>query len=140
MEDEIVTAQAHTRFINPPTLPAPPGYSQVVEVGGGRTLYISGQVALDAAGHVVGAGDFRAQIEQVFANLQAALDAAGATFAHVVKLNYYVIDMAHLPILREVRDRYLNRPAPPASTLVEVRRLALEEFLVEVEAIASVPL
>lgn len=111
----------------------------MVEVSGGRTLYISGQVALDAAGHVVGAGDFRAQIEQVFANLQAALDAAGATFAQVVKLTYYMIDVTHLPGPREVRDRYVNTQAPPASTLVEVRRLAREEFLVEVEAIASVP-
>lgn len=130
---------AHTRFIAPSTLAAAPGYTQVVEVSGGRTLYISGQVALDAAGQIVGVGDVRAQLEQVFANLQAALAAAGATFAHVVKLNIYVLDMAALPILREVRGRYVNVQAPPASTLVEVRRLAREEFLVEIEAIASVP-
>ena len=130
---------AHTRFTNPPTLAASPGYTQVVEVSGGRTLYISGQVALDAAGHLAGAGDVRAQLEQVFANLQTALAVAGATFAHVVKLNIYVLDMAALPILRAVRDRYVNTQAPPASTLVEVRRLAREEFLVEIEAIASVP-
>lgn len=134
-----MTPPAHTRFINPPTLAASPAYTQVVEVSGGRTLYISGQVALDAAGHVVGAGDVRAQLEQVFANLQAALAAAGVTFAHVVKLNIYVLDMADLPILREVRERYVSTQAPPASTLVEVRRLAREEFLVEIEAIASVP-
>ena len=134
-----MTPPAHTRFINPPTLAASPAYTQVVEVSGGRTLYISGQVALDAAGHVVGAGDVRAQLEQVFANLQAALAAADVTFAHVVKLNIYVLDMADLPILREVRERYVSTQAPPASTLVEVRRLAREEFLVEIEAIASVP-
>lgn len=134
-----MTPSAQTRFINPPTLPAPPGYTQVVEVSGGRTLYIAGQVALNATGNVVGAGDFRAQAEQVFANLQAALEAAGATFTQVVKLNYYLLDVTQLPLLREVRDRYVNTQAPPASTLVEVRRLAREEFLVEVEAIASVP-
>ena len=134
-----MTPPASTRFINPPTLPTPPGYTQVVEVSGGRTIYIAGQVALDAAGNVVGAGDVRAQIEQVFANLQAALEAAGATFANVVKLNYYLLDVTQLPLLREVRDRYVNTQAPPASTLVEVRRLAREEFLVEVEANASVP-
>ena len=134
-----MTPPAHTRFINPPTLAASPAYTQVVEVSGGRTLYISGQIALDAAGHVVGAGDVRAQLEQVFANLQAALAAADVTFAHVVKLNIYVLDMADLPILREVRERYVSTQAPPASTLVEVRRLAREEFLVEIEAIASVP-
>jgi enamine deaminase RidA (YjgF/YER057c/UK114 family) len=133
-----VTQPAHTRFINPPSLPTPPGYTQVVEVSGGRTIYIAGQVALDATGNVVGASDFRAQIEQVFANLQAALDAAGATFADVLKLTYYLLDVTQLPLLREVRDRYVNTQAPPASTLVEVRRLAREEFLVEVEAIAGV--
>lgn len=134
-----MTPPAHTRFIAPSALAAAPGYTQVVEVSGGRTLYISGQVALDAAGQIVGVGDVRAQLEQVFANLQAALAAAGATLAHVVKLNIYVLDMAALPTLREVRDRYVNVQAPPASTLVEVRRLAREEFLVEIEAIASVP-
>lgn len=134
-----MTPLARTRFINPPTLATPPGYTQVVEASGGRTIYISGQVALDAAGHVVGAGDVRAQAAQVFANLQAALEAAGATFAHVVKLNVYLLDVAALPLLREVRERYINIQAPPASTLVEVRRLAREEFLVEVEAIATVP-
>lgn len=134
-----MTSSTHARFINPPTLPAPPGYTQVVEVNGGRTVYISGQIALASDGRLVGAGDFRAQIEQVFANIQAALEAAGATFAHVVKLNYYLLDAAHLPLVREVRDRYVNTQAPPASTLVEVRRLARDEFMVEVEAIASVP-
>lgn len=134
-----MTPSAHTRYINPPTLPTPPGYTQVVEVSGGRTIYLSGQVALDVAGNLVGAGDFRAQVEQVFANLQAALEAVGAAFAQVVKLNYYLLDATQLPLLREVRDRYINTQAPPASTLLEVRRLAREEFLVEVEAIASVP-
>jgi enamine deaminase RidA (YjgF/YER057c/UK114 family) len=134
-----MTPSVHTRFINPTTLPTPPGYTQVVEVSGGRTLYISGQVALDASGHVVGLDDIRAQAEQVFTNLQAALEAVGADFAHVVKLNYYLLDASHLPVVREVRDRYVNTQAPPASTLVEVRHLAREEFLLEVEAIASVP-
>jgi len=94
--------------------------------------------SLDAAGNIVGAGDVRAQIEQVFATLQAALEAAGATFADVVKLTYYLLDVTQLPLLRDVRDCYVNPQAPPASTLVEVRRLARDEFLVEIEAIASV--
>lgn len=134
-----MTPPEQVRFINPPTLPAPPGYTQVVAVSGGRTLYLSGQVALDAAGQIVGVDDVRAQAEQVFANLQTALEAAGATFAHVVKLTFFLRDTTQLPVVREVRDRYVNTQAPPASTLVEVRRLAREEFLLEVEAIASVP-
>ena len=75
----------------------------------------------------------------MFKNLQAALAAAGADFSHVVKLNYYLIDVTQLPLLREVRDRYVNTQFPPASTLVEVRKLAREELLLEVEAIASLP-
>jgi reactive intermediate/imine deaminase len=110
----------------------------VVISTGGRTVYISGQVALDSTGNIVGKDDFRAQAKQVFENLKNALEAAGATFKDVVKLNYYVIDMKQIQTLRDVRNGYINTEAPPASTLVEVRRLAREEFLIEVEAIAVV--
>ncbi|HXT36416.1 MAG TPA: RidA family protein [Chloroflexota bacterium] len=135
-----MTPPAHLTFTNPPTLATPPGYTQVVVVTGGRTIYIAGQVALDPRGVLVGAGDLQAQTRQVFINLQAALAAAGATFADVVKLNYYLLDAGGLPVLREVRDSFVNTANPPASTLVEVRRLARDEFLIEIEAIASVPL
>jgi|SRR5579871_595592 enamine deaminase RidA (YjgF/YER057c/UK114 family) len=129
----------HIEFIMPETLASTPGYSQVVRVTGGQTIYLAGQVALDAARNVVGRGDFRAQAEQVFANINAALAAVGADFSHVVKLNMYVLDRSNLPVLREVRDRYINLDAPPASTLVEVRNLAQDDFLLEIEAIASIP-
>jgi enamine deaminase RidA (YjgF/YER057c/UK114 family) len=75
----------------------------------------------------------------VFENLRRALAAGGATFRDVVKLNYYVVDAAQVPVLREVRDRYVNTAAPPASTLVEVRRLFRDDLLLEVEAVAVVP-
>lgn len=127
------------RFINPPTLSTPPGYTHVVEIAHGRTAFISGQIALDQSGNVVGSNDFRTQAQQVFENLKAALGTVGADFTQVVKLNMYVVDMAQLPILREVRDHYINTEHPPASTLVEVRRLAREEFLLEIEAIAHLP-
>lgn len=127
----------HVQFLAPATLPPSPGYSQVVKVTGGQTVYLAGQVALDASRNLVGRGDFRAQAEQVFANIQAALAAAGADFRHVVKLNMFVLDRANLPALREVRDRYVNTEAPPASTLLVVNGLAQEEFLLEVEAVAS---
>ncbi len=129
---------ANIRFIQPATLSATPGYTHVVEVTRGRTIFISGQVALNAVGELVSPEDFRAQAQQVFDNLAAALAAVGTDFAHVVKLNMYVVDMAQLPILREVRDRYVNVAQPPASTLVEVRRLAREDFLLEIEAVAHV--
>jgi enamine deaminase RidA (YjgF/YER057c/UK114 family) len=127
------------RFVNPPTLGVPHGYTHVVEVpSSSRLLYVAGQVALDSAGRIVGAGDFRSQAVQVFENLRRALAAGGATFKDVVKLNYYVVDATQIAALREVRDRYVNVAAPPASTLVEVRRLFRDDVLLEVEAVAAV--
>ncbi len=128
-----------TRFINPSTLATPSGYTHVVEITGGRTVFIAGQVALDPSGQIVGRDDFRTQAQQVFENLKAALAAVGTDFTHVVKLNMYIVDMSQLPTLREVRDCYVNTQNPPASTLVEVRRLAREEFLIEIEAVAHLP-
>jgi enamine deaminase RidA (YjgF/YER057c/UK114 family) len=116
----------------------PLGYSHVVEVRGGRTLYIAGQIALDDGGNLVGKGDFGAQVEQVFKNLEARLGEGGATFRDVVKLNYYLTDASELQRLREIRNRYLDVEQPPASTLVVVKQLFREEFLVEVEAVAVV--
>jgi reactive intermediate/imine deaminase len=115
---------------------APAGYSQVVEVRGGRTLYISGQIAVDSSGNVVGSGDFNAQVKQVFANLKARLDEAGASFNDVVKLNFYLVDAANLQIVRDIRDTYVNREHPPASTLVVVKQLVRPDLQVEVDAIA----
>ncbi|HEX4204566.1 MAG TPA: RidA family protein [Ktedonobacteraceae bacterium] len=129
----------HIQFLTPSTLAPTPGYSHAVKVTGGQTIYLSGQIALDASNNLVGRGDFRAQAQQVFENIKTALASAGADFSHVVKLNMYVVDRSHLPILREVRDLYVNREAPPASTLVEIRSLVREEFLLEIEAIASLP-
>lgn len=123
------------RHINPATLPTSSGYTQVVTATGGTTVYISGQVALAPDG----ADDLDAQAVQVFENLRAALAAVGATFEHVVKLTIFVLDASRAPIVRAVRDRYINTQAPPASTAVEVRRLFREDFLIEVEAVAVVP-
>jgi len=130
---------ASPRFVNPPSLPPVRGYSHVVEVPAGqRLLFIAGQVALDSTGVLVGQGDFRAQARQVFENLRRALASRGATFADVVKINFYVLDVSNIPALREVRDQYVNRAAPPASTLVEVRRLFRDDVLLEVEAVAAI--
>jgi len=133
-------AQSRPRYINPPALPAPRGYSHVVEVPvGARLLYLSGQVPLDSTGALVGRDDFRAQAHQVFRNLRAGLAAGGAGFADVVKLTFYLLDVGQLAVLREVRDEYLRGPSPPASTLLEVRRLFRDDVLLEIEAIAVVP-
>ncbi|HWD46355.1 MAG TPA: RidA family protein [Actinomycetota bacterium] len=129
---------ASARFLNPETLHPPFGYSHVVEVTAGRPVYIAGQVALDPTGALVGAGDIGAQTRQVFDNLRAALEAVGAGFEQVVKLTYYLVDATQLPVVREVRDQYLNTRQPPASTAVEVRRLFREDALIEVEAVAVI--
>jgi enamine deaminase RidA (YjgF/YER057c/UK114 family) len=105
-------------------------------VTAGRPVYIAGQVAMDRAGELVGAGDVRAQARQVFENLKAALEAVGAGFEQVVKLNFYLLDATQLPAVREVRDQYVNTERPPASTAVEVRRLFRDEYLIEIEAVA----
>jgi enamine deaminase RidA (YjgF/YER057c/UK114 family) len=129
---------AAVRFRNPETMHRPAGYSHVAEVTAGRPVYISGQVALDPSGALVGPGDVGAQARQVFENLAAALRAVGATFDQVAKLTIYLVDAGQLPTVREVRDRYVDTRRPPASTAVEVRRLAREDLLLEVEAIAVI--
>jgi enamine deaminase RidA (YjgF/YER057c/UK114 family) len=132
-------AQTAPRLRNPETMHAPRGYSHVAEVPpGSRMVFIAGQVALDKSGALVGPGDFRAQATQVFENLRLALADVGVTFKDVVKLNYYLIDVEQAPIVREVRNGYLDTAAPPVSTLVEVRRLFRDDVLLEVEAVAVV--
>jgi enamine deaminase RidA (YjgF/YER057c/UK114 family) len=133
------TVPANIRFINPESLAKPPSYTHVVEVAGlCRTVYISGQLGTGRDGRLVGA-DFRAQAAQVFENLRLALAAVGATFKDVVKVNSYLADIAHLPILREVRAGYLNADALPASTTLGMSTFAREGALLEVEAIAVLP-
>jgi reactive intermediate/imine deaminase len=124
------------RFLSPDTLPPPFGYSHVVDAPASRVVYISGQVPLDAAGELVGEGDFAAQVRQVFENLTAALAAADASWDDVVKLNYFVRDVGEVAALRAIRDEYVNTERPPASTLVEVSSLFRDEVLVEIEAVA----
>ncbi|TCO16599.1 enamine deaminase RidA (YjgF/YER057c/UK114 family) [Kribbella steppae] len=113
------------------------GYSHVV-TGPGQWVAIAGQVALDADGNFVGVGDPAVQAQQVFANLDACLKAAGATFADVVKLNFFVTDIAYLPPIRTARDAYVDTTNPPASTAVQVSALFSPDALLEVEAYAVI--
>lgn len=127
--------------LNPDALMKPIGYSHVVSVQGGRLVFVSGQVALDKAGNVVGKGDIAAQLRQVYANLAAALAAAGAAPKDVVKAVTYVVGYqpSQLAVLREARQAFYGTAEPPASTLVGVQALAREDFLVEIEVFAAVP-
>jgi enamine deaminase RidA (YjgF/YER057c/UK114 family) len=123
--------------LNPDGVAPGNGYSHVVS-GPGRWVAISGQVAFDAEGKLVGEGDAGAQAQQVFANLERCLAAAGATFADVVKLNFFVTDVAYLPAIRVARDAHVDTANPPASTAVQVVALFRPDVLLEVEAYAVV--
>lgn len=112
-------------------------YSHVVVAEGRRLIFISGQVPFDRHGNIVGVGDMRAQLRQVGENVKAALEAAGATLADLVKTTTYTTDIVEFFRHADVRAEYFG-PALPTSTTVEVRRLARKDFLVEVEAIAMV--
>lgn len=132
----------HDRLTSADGLAAGTGYSHAV-VTTGRTAYVSGQVALDADGALVGGDDVGAQTAQCLANLQRVLDGLGATWADVAKLGWYVRDAGQVQAVRDARDAAL-RPAlgdlpNPASTLVQVAALVRPDLLVEVDAVVALP-
>jgi len=107
-------------------------------VRAGDLLFVSGCVALDTNGELVGEGDVVAQARQVFSNIGLCLAAAGASFADVVKVTTFLTDIADRARVNPVRQEFFG-DARPASTLVEVSALVLPEFLIEAEAVALVP-
>jgi enamine deaminase RidA (YjgF/YER057c/UK114 family) len=129
---------SRVKIHNPAAIAAPTGYSHVAEVRGGKLVFIAGQVAMDASGTVVGKDDYRQQAEQVFKNIGSALESSGARFEDLVKLTFYVLEISHMPEIREVRDRCVNTQRPPTSTAVQVGRLFRPEYLLEIDAVASV--
>lgn len=128
------------QFLSPPTLNPTNGFSHVVVAPAGKTIYVSGQVSVNEKAEVVGKGDLRAQTEHTFENLKKALAAAGATFADVVKITYFVVDLKPESVVhvREVRKKYLSADGPPASTLVGVAALVVPDWLIEIEVVAVV--
>lgn len=113
------------------------GFSQGWKVEGSQTLvFVSGQAPVSAEGQLVGEGDFEAQAEQTFQNLEAVLEEAGASFADVVKLTAFLTDIARLRDYMQVKGRFIDGPQP-ASTALEVPALARPEMMIEVEAIAA---
>jgi len=129
------------RFINPPELSQSARYSHVAEVQGGKMMFISGQVAYDKNGTLVGKGDFRAQAVQVYENLNTCLKVVGADFSHIVKTTTFIVNMeSNIRTFRAVRDQYFNTlPSPPASTAVGVASLVDPELLLEIEVVAVIP-
>lgn len=128
-------------FINPSSVSTPKGYSQAVTVDLGKStmLILSGQVAFDKEGRLVGKDDITAQIQQVFTNIKNIVEAAGGSMKDVVKLNYYMTDVSQVQVLRNIRDKFVNTNHPPASTLVQVNKLFRDDILVEIEATAVIP-
>ncbi|MEU0225581.1 RidA family protein [Streptomyces sp. NPDC006284] len=126
-----------TRIAAPEGVAPAAQYTHVV-LGTGRFVAVSGQLALDEAGEVVGAGDPAAQARQVFENLRRCLAAAGATFDDVVKLTFFVTDMAYMPAIRAARAAHLPDDRLPAASAVRVAGLVRPEFLMEIEAFAVV--
>ncbi len=142
MASDSETSGGQVEHLNPEGLPQNPAFTNVVVVTGPvRTIYIGGQDAVDATGQIVGAGDIGAQARQVYENIQTALEAAGAGLEHVVKWNILIVQGQPLePGFAEFQRVWGERPNPPAITAAFVSALANPEFLVEIDAIAVVPL
>ena len=128
------------RIAHPVGLPSPSAYAHIVKATGGTTLYIAGQVSLDANAQLIGAGDIIAQAEQAYANVGIALKAAGASFADVVKLTVYIVDYKteYGAPLRRLRERIFPAPNQPVCTVVGVAALGRPGLLIEVDATAVI--
>ena len=128
----------NTRYINPGTLAALPGFTHAVRIG--PTLYVSGEVALDSTGRLVGAGDLRAQAAQAFANLATVLRIGGATPADVAKLTIYVVNYSpkSFDAIREAAPDFFPQRNPPAGIVIGVQSLPQDGLLIAVDATAVV--
>ena|SRR5581483_2416722 len=129
-----------TEFLHPPGLCPTFGWTHVVTSTTGKIIHVSGQVSVNERGETVGKGDLKTQTERTYENLKSALAAAGASFRDVIKMNLYVVGLKpeHVPMLREVRSRYVSADKPPASTLVGVSALVGADWLIEIEVTAVV--
>ena len=125
------------QYLNPDTMAQPSGFTNVVQVG--NTVYIAGQVSRDTSGNIVGVGDAEAQVRQIWNGLEAAVKAAGGDgLGNLVKTTTYITNIEYSASVRKVRDELFQSVTPPTSTLLVISELASPEYLVEIEAIASV--
>ena len=132
---------SNVQFINPETVSTPRSYSHaaIIDLGNCKMVIMSGQVALDAKGNLVGANDIAKQTEQVFRNIKSIVEAAGGKLDHVVKLSYFTTDVSRIADIRTIRDQFITSKTKPASTLVQVNKLFREDILIEIEATAVIP-
>jgi len=134
-------AQKTIELVNPSSVSTPHGYSQaaMIDLGNSRMVIISGQVALDAKGNLVGKDDLEKQTEQVFVNIKNIVEEVGGTMKDVIKLSYFTTDVSKIQSIRNVRDKFITVQSPPASTLVQVSKLFRDDILIEIEATAVIP-
>jgi enamine deaminase RidA (YjgF/YER057c/UK114 family) len=123
-------------FSSPDDLPTPSGYSHVVSIPSGRLVWTSGQVAMGPDRSMAAAGDWEGQTRLALENVGRALAAAGANWADVVKLTFFVVDVSALTTIRAVRDEFVDVASPPTSSLVQVAGLFDPDLLIEIEAVA----
>jgi enamine deaminase RidA (YjgF/YER057c/UK114 family) len=129
------------KFSNPPVVYPGKGYSQKVSVDLGTCtmIVLSGQVAFDKNGNLIGKEDLAKQTEQVFTNIKDIIEDAGGSVNDLIKINYYLLDVNQIQAVRDIRDKYINTKNPPASTLVQVSKLFRNNILIEIEATAIIP-
>lgn len=134
-------AAPNVKFRNPEQLVTPKGYTHAVEIdlGNSKMVLISGEVALDKQGNLVGKDDLAKQSEQVFNNIKTVVEDAGGTMDNLVKIGIFLVDLSQLQTFVKVRDRFINAKQRPASTMVQVSRLYRDDLLVEIEATAIIP-
>ncbi|MET4080450.1 2-iminobutanoate/2-iminopropanoate deaminase [Pedobacter sp. UYP30] len=127
-------------FQNATTVLKPTGYSQSVEIdfGNCKMIIISGQLALDIEGKIVGKDNLEKQTEQVFLNIKNIIEDLGGTMDNIVKTGIFMTDISQLPTLREIRNKFINPKNPPTSTLLQVSKLFTGDFLIEIEATAII--
>ena len=135
------TTASTIQFVNPSSVATPRGYSQaaVIDLGNCKMIIMSGQVAFDKQGNLVGKDDIGQQTERVFQNIKSIVEGSGGSMNDIVKLGYFLKDVTQIQTIRNVRDRFIDTKNPPASTLVEVSKLFRDDVLIEIEATAIVP-
>ncbi|ULQ57102.1 RidA family protein [Flavihumibacter rivuli] len=129
------------KFYNPSSVSKPTGYSHTAEIdlGNCKMVMISGQIALDNKGNLIGKGNLAEQTEQVFKNLKNIVQESGGTMDDIVRIGIYMIDVSQVQTMREIRSRFFNQQNPPTSTLVQVSKLVRDDLLIEIEATAIIP-
>ena len=130
-----------TRFLNPASVTKSKGYFHSVEIdlGNCKMLVISGQIALDSNGNLIGKNNLEKQADQVFTNIKNIVTASGGTMDHVIRIGIYMTDITQAPAMRKARDQFINLQNPPTSILVQVNKLVRDDLLIEIEATAIIP-